>query len=661
MEMEHLTNKITFGHLKRRAALYIRQSTMQQVLENTESTRRQYELKDRLIGLGWPMDRIDVIDSDIGLSGADASRRDGFKRLLADVGNGEIGAVACIECSRLSRKQQDWGYLLEICAITNTLLIDADGIYDPNDFNDGILLGLKGTMSAAELHFIKARMRGGALSRANRGEYRVPLPVGYIYDECGAVKKDPNLEVQNAIRMLFNGFRTFGTVRRMVQHFKQNGFKFPKNPGNGFYNNEIVWDNLCTSRAYQVLKNRVYAGTYSYGKHQVVRTVDGRKIRPKQPDEWHVCIDGHHEGYISLDEYEQNIAQLTKNRIMRGETGPALQGPALLQGIVLCGKCGDRMHTFYQHQSGKIVQYYCCRRDLDEFGGSACQAIHGIAVDRALSDIILDKLTPTAILNAIEVQKEIERRDASSGNYYAMRVESSRYKAELARKRFSNVDPENRLVAFELERLWNRSLEELALAEDEQRRNALSKERPTVAKNAESLLALPEDVKTLWNSENINIADKKRIVRCIVENVTLLKDGKTIHIGVLFKTGSTSEVKVANPLPVYEKNVLAESTLDVMRREAETHNSGEIAKTLNGMGLKSACGLEFSARIVEKSMRSHGIPTCEKRLAQLGYITLPEKAMLLDIPWQHLYHKVVSGKYDGVYTRAGERGKFMFK
>jgi DNA invertase Pin-like site-specific DNA recombinase len=634
---------------------------MQQVLEHAESTRRQYELKDRLIALGWAPEMIDVIDSDLGLSGADATKREGFKKLLADVASGEVGAVACIECSRLSRKTQDWGHLIEICAITRTLLIDADGVYDPNDFNDGILLGLKGTMSAAELHFIKARMRGGALSKAGRGEYRVPLPVGYVYDESGAVVKDPNLEVQNAVNMLFDGFRTFGTVRRMLRHFNQNGIKFPRNPGNGFYNDDIVWSKLDSSRAYQVIKNHVYAGTYSYGRHQVERTVSGRRIRPKPPDEWHACIKGHHDGYISEEEYERNIAQLEKNRIMKSGSGPALKGAALLQGIVICGICGEQMGTQYQRYAERSVQYYTCHREARESGGRTCQSIHGVAVDRALSDIILDRLTPAAILKAVEVQEELDRRGAASGSYYAMRVETARHKAELAKKRYYKVDPDYRLAALELERLWNQSLEELASAEDEQRRHLLSKEKNVTKGDVESLLALPEDVMALWDSDAIGIEDKKRIARCVVEDVTLLKKGGKIHIGVCFKGGSSVELEVDNPFRAYEKYILPESTLDIIREEAKYQNADAIAARLNGMGLKTATGLEFTARIVQKTMRSRGIPTCEKWLKAQGYLTLPEKAKLLDIPWRMLYHNFTSGQFEGECVRAGEKGKLMFK
>jgi len=354
------------------------------------------------------------------------------------------------------------------------------------------------------------------------------------------------------------------------------------------------------------------------------------------------------------------MVQLAKNRIMKNEAGPPLQGSALLQGIVICGKCGSRMRTQYQRQGEKKVQYYCCHQEAQEFGGNTCQNIHGVAVDHALSEIIIDKLTPTAILKAIDVQRELEHREASSDNYYAMRVESARYKAELARKRFTKVDPDNRLVAFELERLWNQSLEELASAEDEHRRCLLSKERAITKDDTESLLALPEDVKALWDSEDISIDDRKRIARCIIKNVTLLKKDGKINIGVCFKAGSSEELVVDNPLRPYERHVLPESTLDIIRNEAIHHNADKIVRILNGLGLKTATGLEFTDRIVQKTMRSHGIPTCEKWLKQQGYITLPDKAKLLDIPWQKLYQNVISGVYDGKYDRAGEKGKFMF-
>lgn len=658
--MAQATSKITVAHLRRKAILYIRQSTMQQAREHTESTRQQYALKERLVALGWPEDRVDVIDSDLGLSGAEASRREGFKKMIADVGNAEVGAVASIECSRLSRKTQDWGHLLEICSITKTLVIDADGIYDPNDFNDAMLLGLKGTMSAAELHFLFARMRGGALSMAARGEYRVPLPLGYVYNESGSVVKEPNLEVQNAVKLFFETFRMCGSITRSVKYYRDHGLKFPKNPGNGFYNDEIEWNKLSLGRASAILKNPAYAGVYSYGKYQVERTVHGKHIRPMPQSEWHTRIEGHHEGYISMDEFKQNQMRVQENRKDDAGSGPAREGPALLQGIAICGKCGAKMRVGYNSQKTGLVPIYSCQHQKVTWGGEQCQHIHGVAVDQAISDIVLEKLTPTAILQAVQIQREIERRTTTSDNYYNMMVQRAQHDVDLARRRYNNVDPSNRLVAFELERLWNCSMLALTAAEEEKRRHETSKQSAVTNADIERLLGLPADVAALWNSNKTDIRNKKRLLRCIIEDVTLEKIDRIIKIGVRFKGGTSLAIECPNPIPVYERNVLPKSTLDIIEKESEAHDSNYIADVLNSKGLKTACGLDFTPLRVQKIMRLHGILSCTKRLQNKGYLTLPEKAETLGMSWRELYHRIRIGNYDGDYVQAGKNGNIMF-
>jgi DNA invertase Pin-like site-specific DNA recombinase len=289
--------KITAMQLKRKAALYLRQSTMKQVFENSESTIRQYALREKLVQFGWQPDDIMVIDCDLGQSGSGSSDRSGFKKLVADVSNNEVGAIACLETSRLARNSQEWNRLMEICSITQTVLIDADGIYDLNDFNDRMLLGLKGTMSEAELHFIRARMVNGALNKAKRGELRQFLPVGYVYDEAGRIVKDPNIEVQSAVKMFFEIFRMCGSATGMALHYKRNGYKMPRDPSRGFDCKEILWDKLSGARALDMLHNPVYAGIYAYGQRQNVRTIDGIKTQTKPPEEWRVCIPNHHEGH----------------------------------------------------------------------------------------------------------------------------------------------------------------------------------------------------------------------------------------------------------------------------------------------------------------------------------------------------------------------------
>lgn len=422
--MEYFDRKITSTHLKRKAILYIRQSTMRQVYENTESTLRQYALKEKLIRFGWPEESITIIDCDLGQSGAESSGRDGFKQLVADVGSGEVGVVASIECSRLSRSSRDWGRLMEICAITQTVLIDDDGIYDPNNFNDRLLLGLKGTMSEAELHFIHARMRGGALNKAKRGELKFLLPVGYIYDEAGAVQKDPNMEIQNAVKLFFEAFRICGSAHRMMSYYRKNGYRIPKNPGCGFNSREIKWMQLSSMRAIDMLHNPAYAGIYAYGQRQKVHTINGKKTKGKPVDQWHVYIKGHHEGYISCEEYERNQKKLAANSNNSGFVPPPREGGALLQGIAICGKCGARMSTKYYHQKQGEVPYYVCDHQSKYYtGGEVCQSVHGCVLDKAISKLLMERLTPMAVRDAIQVQKELEQRRAVSDNYFMLKAE----------------------------------------------------------------------------------------------------------------------------------------------------------------------------------------------------------------------------------------------
>lgn len=317
--MNHVNGKITSRHLAKMAYLYIRQSTLRQVQENTESTLRQYALRDKLVSLGWDRDDIEVIDCDLGRSGKAADNREGFQQLVSCVANGQAGAVACIEASRLSRCSGDWGRLVEYCAMTDTLLIDVDGIYNPNDFNDRLLLGLKGTMSEAELHFLQERMRGGLLNKAKRGELKKPLPIGYLYDECDRIVKDSDMQVREAIALFFRTFRIVGTAHGMAGYYKKKGYLFPRRVHKGYRKGELIWTELVNSRILDTLHNPVYAGIYHYGEKQTVWTKDGKRIRPMPKEDWHVFIKDHHEGYISYEDFEMNERILEENAHPRSE------------------------------------------------------------------------------------------------------------------------------------------------------------------------------------------------------------------------------------------------------------------------------------------------------------------------------------------------------
>ena len=659
--MEYFDHKITSMHLKRKAILYIRQSTMRQVYENAESTLRQYALKEKLIRFGWQEESITVIDCDLGQSGAESSGRDGFKRLVADVGSSEVGAVASTECSRLSRSSRDWGRLMEICAITQTVLIDDDGIYDPNNFNDRLLLGLKGTMSEAELHFLHARMRGGALNKAKRGELRVPLPIGYIYDEAGAIIKDPNLEVQNAVKLFFEAFRICGSANRMLSYYRKNGYKIPKNPDSGFASREIIWVDLSSTRAIDMLHNPAYAGIYAYGQHQEVYTVHGKKTRLKPVAEWHVYIKGHHEGYISSEEYGRNQEQLKENNTYRASVPPPREGNALLQGITICGKCGARMTVRYKRWEIRDIPYYVCDDQAKHYtGGSPCQRVHGSALDKAVSSLLLERLTPMAVRSAIQVQKELEQRRTASDNYFILKVERARYEVELARKRYMNVDPSNRLVAFELEKLWNLKISELAKAEEELRNQENSKKNDIRDLDVRTLLELPDNMEEIWNNGHVNIQDKKRILRCLIEDVTITKESKTTRLGVCFQGGTSTVLECVNPPMKYTTWTTSEEVLDIIRKESICHTTDEISEILTTAGYKSGKGVELTAERITYLQRTYKIPSYQEHLHNKGYLTAREKAVQLGIKVSVLHQRKNAGEFEGKVFRTSGKGDYMF-
>ena len=364
--------KITHEHLRRDAYLYVRQSTLKQVLSNTESTARQYGLRGRAIALGWAESQIIVIDTDQGQSGASAADREGFQRLVADVGMGHAGIVLGLEVSRLARNNTDWHRLLEICALAGTLILDEDGLYDPANFNDRLLLGLKGTMSEAELHFLKARLRGGVLSKARRGELVQALPVGLVYDLVGKVVLDPDVSVQGPVARVFTTFTATGSALAVVKAFAADGLLFPRRLKTGPRKGELAWGQLQHSRVLQVLHNPRYAGAFFYGRRTDSRRADGTMTTRVLPrEEWTVLITDAHPGYISWEQFEATQARLAANASAHGQdrrASPPREGPALLQGLVICGKCGGRMTVRYHVRNGNQVPEYVCQSDGIQHG-----------------------------------------------------------------------------------------------------------------------------------------------------------------------------------------------------------------------------------------------------------------------------------------------------
>lgn len=661
-------SKITGRHLSRTAYLYIRQSTLRQVQENTESTIRQYALREKLVSFGWDHSLIEVIDCDLGHSGKTSENRDGFKELVAKVANGMAGAVACIEASRLSRSSSDWGRLIEYCAMTDTLLIDADGIYNPNDFNDRLLLGLKGTMSEAELHFLQERMRGGLMNKAKRGELKKPLPIGYLYDECGRIVKDSDIQIREAIDLFFRTFRIVKTAHGMVDHYKKKGYQFPHRIHKGFRKGEVVWMDLANSRVLDTLHNPTYAGVYHYGENQTVWTKDGRKSRPVKREDWHVFLKDHHEGYISYEDFEWNERILESNRQPWGATDgkktPPREGTALIQGIVLCGKCGSRMSIRYaQQQKGMLVRntpIYMCQRKSVETGGKVCQGIVGTNIDHKLSEIVKERLTPEAIRVSVEVQKEVNRRKGEQSRYFRLQVEKARYEADLARRRFMGVDPDNRLVALELESAWNLRLSQLQEAEKKYEEEWKKHQYPDDAELEQSVLGMSEKFHKIWDAAELKAEDKKRIVRYLIEDVTLLKEEETTMIQIRFRGGTTEEVEVPNTLPTYKLWQTSDAVLDILQKEGTNYTFKELAAMLNESGYRSGKGSWFDGRIVAYVMREYGIPTKKDKYLSLGYLTTKEMAEKMGIGPCSLRKRIEVGTYDGVVVRATD-GDLLFK
>ena len=402
--------KIKSQHLRRNAYLYVRQSTLRQVMENTESTERQYGLRQRAIQLGWSQEQVVVIDSDLGQSGSSSADREGFQHLVAEVGLGRAGIVMGLEVSRLARNSADWHRLLEMCALTETLILDEDGLYDPAHFNDRLLLGLKGTMSEAELHVLKARLQGGILNKARRGELIMPLPIGFQYGPGGQVVLDPDRQIQESLRVFFETFRRTGSATATVKAFREQGLTFPHRVRGGLNKGEVVWKRLLHSRTLWLLHNPRYAGAFFYGRTQQRRHPEGGIRYQKLPrQEWAVFLPGAHPGYISWEQFEENQRRLFENAQAYGsdrKKSPPREGPALLQGIVICGRCGTRMTVRYHLIRDRLVPDYVCQRQGIEQAEPCCQSIPGAGLERAIGDLLIETVTPLTLEVSLAVEEE---------------------------------------------------------------------------------------------------------------------------------------------------------------------------------------------------------------------------------------------------------------
>jgi len=598
--------KIVGGHRDRLAVVYLRQSSMAQVREHAESTMRQYGLVEEAVRLGWARSEVVVIDTDLGVSGRWGVVREGFTELVGRVCSGQVGAIFGIEISRLARSNAEVARLMEFAAITETLLIDADGVYDPTDVNDRMLLGLKSTMGEVELHVMAQRLQASKKAAAGRGELRAPLPVGYVHDELGGVVIDPDAEVQAAIADVFAAFAACGSAYGVVAAFA--GRRFPLRAYGGAWAGQLRWGALTHARVLGILKNPCYAGAYVHGRYTSRRTVDpdgtvhtGLVERPRA--EWPVLITEHHDGYLGWADYLANEARLAANRTTTGARPPR-EGSALCQGIIVCGSCGTPMRTNYH--TDQRPAYECSRR-ADRLSTPTCRSVAAATIDDAVAERLLTALNPTEVALALAAADEVADRRHRLGRAAELAVERARYDADRAERAFSQVEPENRLVARTLETRWETKL--AALADAQHVLEAARDTAPPLPSRAE-LEQLAADLPALWHSATTSNKDRKRLLRTLIADIALLPepDRAKARIGIRWHTGATDEITVTRVVHPGTAKRSPSPAVAMVTRLGPTTPTAELADLLNAAGLTTGTGAPFDTKAVQWIRHAYHIP-----------------------------------------------------
>lgn len=611
--------KIHARHQARAALIYVRQSHPNQVQRHPESARRQYGLVERAARLGWPREQIRVLDADQGKSAAGSAAahgRDGFAELVSAVGLGEVGIVLALEVSRLARNSAEWYRLLELAALAGTLIADDTTVYDPRVFNDRLLLGLRGTISEVELHCIQERLHGARLSKAQRGELPLRLPAGYVAGRAGAVELDPDQEVQGAIRTIFTQFERLGTATAVLHFFNTHGLRIPRRRWQAQSGSQIVWMRPSYQAIYTILRNPCYAGAYVYGQRGHAPDAAGGKSRPGPRqrytlDQVDVLLRDHHPAYVSWEQFLATRVTLQDNSTQHHPSrGAPRQGGGLLQGLVVCGRCGCRMRLHY----GTTSAAYLCNTRHQRYGEPLCQSLTIDHVDRAVTEAFFQVMGPVQLETALALAEDLERDRAAVERQWQLRLERARYEAERAFRQYNHCEPENRLVARELERRWNEQLRQVAELEAEYRREQDRGLSPLTEAEKELLGRLVGDVPALWGAPQTTMADRKHLVRCLIGEVVLQRDGRaratggmtTIRIG--WRSGTWSELQARRP----SSGDLAGTPAPVMERIrtlAQQHPDEQVAARLNAEGLRTRMGLCWTGLRVGQVRLRHGIPT----------------------------------------------------
>lgn len=648
------STKVTDRHLERLAVVYVRQSTVQQVLDHRESTRLQYGLVNRAVALGWSKARVLVIDEDLGKSGASAIGREGFARLVSEVGLDHVGLILGLEMSRLARSSRDWHQLLEICALFNTLIADHDGLYDPSEYNDRLLLGLHGMMSEAELHVLKQRLHQGKLNKARRGELAFPLAIGYVRRASGEVTFDPDEQVQHVVRLIFRKFNELGTLHALLRFLTRHDIRLGVRVREGAHKGELEWRSANRMTLQNLLKNPIYAGAYAYGRRQS----DPRRQQPGKPrtgrvscapEAYHALIKDHFPAYISWARYEDNLARLQANRAHAESLGAVRHGPALLTGLLICGRCGARM--FVRYGGPRAVHSYTCSRRATDYGDDYCQYLPGSPLDAFVSQQVLKALEPAALALSLEAAAHLEHERIELDQLWQQRLERAAFDAERAARHYQLCEPENRLVARQLAKDWEAKLTDQQQLQEDYRRLSEQSPRRLSAAERETIGQLAQNLPTLWHASTTTLRERKEILRQIIEQIHVENEGvsERLHVTIDWAGGSHTGGIVTRPINRLEQLSYYPQLCERVRHlAAQGCNAAEMIEPLAQAGFRTPRGnVRFRPEAIRLLMNRLGLR--QPRHRHRGKLKrhewwLPDLAGALQMPSATLYRWLQQGQ-----------------
>jgi DNA invertase Pin-like site-specific DNA recombinase len=652
--------KIRSSHRDRLAVVYVRQSTPQQVVENRESTDLQYALAQRAAALGWPQERVLIIDEDQGRSAQSAEGRLGFQRLLAEVGLDHVGLVLGIEMSRLARSCKDWHQLLELCGLFRTLLADQDGLYDPTDFNDRLLLGLKGTFSEAELHTLRSRLNEGRLNKARRGELFSHPPIGYVRLPSGELVLDPDEQARDVVRLVFDLFERWGTVNKVLQYLVRHQIRLGVRPHSGLNRGQLEWRQPSRTTLLNLLHHPTYAGAYCYGR----RPIDPRRQRPGCPgsgrtrvaaEDCLVLLRDRCPAYISWDRYQANQRQIEANRARVESRGAIREGAALLGGLLVCGCCGYRLSVHYDGPD-KRLNYLCERRQVD-YGGSLCQSLAGRGLDALVAQQVLQVLEPAAVELSLAAAGDIQAERERLHRHWQQQLERAGYEAERAARQYHAVEPENRLVARELERRWEAALQTQRQVEEAYHRFQSEQPRGLSPQDRDAIRALATQIPDLWEAETTTAADRKAIVRQLIDRVVVAvqEDSEYVDVTIHWVGGMTSAHELIRPVGRYEQMRDYEELLGCIRElRKQGRSARQIAEQLNRQGWRpprrrATFNAAMIRKLISRSVIGAHVSDSTEASAQLesGEWWFAALARRLDMPPATLYSWLRRGWVQG--------------